>query len=58
MMTGMALRAPALEIAGRIAGRSGARLLAQGSNARIERGAGELINHWIGGLSSRESVRP
>ncbi len=42
LMTGMALRAPALEIAGRIAGRTGARLLAQGSNARIERGAGRV----------------
>lgn len=42
LMTGMALRAPALEIAGRIASRTGARLLAQGSNARIERGAGRV----------------
>ncbi len=42
LMTGMALRTPALEIAGRIAGRTGAKLIAQGSNARIERGASRV----------------
>ncbi|MDB5512367.1 MAG: thiamine pyrophosphate protein domain protein TPP-binding [Enterovirga sp.] len=37
-----ALRAPGLDLAGAIAARSGARLLAQVSNARIERGAGRV----------------
>jgi acetolactate synthase-1/2/3 large subunit len=39
-MGGQALREPGLTLAGRIAARSGARLLAQTLNARVERGAG------------------
>ncbi len=42
LMTGRALRADALEIAGRIAETAGVRLLAQTSNGRIERGAGRV----------------
>jgi acetolactate synthase-1/2/3 large subunit len=42
MLSGKALRASALETAGRIAKATGARLMAQQSNARIERGAGRV----------------
>lgn len=42
VMTGRALRAEALENAGRIAAKTGARLFAQTSNGRIERGAGRV----------------
>ncbi len=42
LMTGRALRAPALEMAGRIAAATGARLMRQTSNARTERGAGRV----------------
>ncbi len=42
MLSGVALRADALEVAGRIAKATGARLLAQQSNARMERGAGRV----------------
>ncbi len=42
LLAGAALRAPALETAGRIAAATGARVLAQGANARIERGAGRV----------------
>lgn len=42
LLSGKALRAEALEFAGRIAARTGARLMAQQSNARIERGAGRV----------------
>jgi acetolactate synthase I/II/III large subunit len=42
LMTGRALRADALEIAGRIAQSTGVRLLAPTSNGRIERGAGRV----------------
>lgn len=42
LLAGKALRATSLEIAARIAQASGARLLAQQSNARIERGAGRV----------------
>jgi acetolactate synthase-1/2/3 large subunit len=42
MLSGVALRADALEIAGRIAKATGAGLLAQQSNARMERGAGRV----------------
>ena len=41
-MGGHALREPGLTLAGRIAARSGARLLAQTLNARVERGAGRV----------------
>jgi acetolactate synthase I/II/III large subunit len=43
MLSGTALRAEALEIAGRIAKASGVRLLSQQSNARMERGAGRVV---------------
>ena len=39
---GLALREPGLKLAGRIARKTGARLLAQTHNARVERGAGRL----------------
>lgn len=42
LLTGIALRADALTIAGRIAKATDARLLAQQSNGRIERGAGRV----------------
>jgi acetolactate synthase-1/2/3 large subunit len=41
-MGGHALREPGLTLAGRIAARSGVRLLAQTLNARVERGAGRV----------------
>src|SRR5918995_1713213 len=41
-MGGRALREPGLMLAGRIAAKSGARLLAQTLNARVERGAGRV----------------
>ena len=43
LISGRALRAPGLEQASRIAQASGARLLAQQSNARVERGAGRVV---------------
>ena len=42
MLTGQALRADALEIAGRIAAATGLRLTAQAFNGRIERGVGRV----------------
>ncbi len=42
LLTGRALRADGLELAGRIAARTGARLIAQGSNARTQRGRGRV----------------
>jgi acetolactate synthase-1/2/3 large subunit len=42
LLSGRALRTPALEIASRVAKATGARLLAQQSNGRIERGAGRV----------------
>jgi len=42
MLTGEAVRERGLALAGRIAAATGARLLAQGSNARIARGAGRV----------------
>jgi len=42
MLSGAALRAPALAVAGRIAKATGVRLIAQQSNARMERGAGRV----------------
>jgi len=47
LLAGVALRAPALEFAGRIANATGARVLAQGANARIERGAGRVAVNRI-----------
>ena len=47
LLAGLALRAPALELAGRIANATGARVLAQGANARIERGAGRVAVNRI-----------
>src|SRR5690606_29720526 len=43
MMTGWALREPSLTTAARIAGATGVRLLAQQSNARMQRGAGRVV---------------
>lgn len=42
LLSGKALRAGALETAARIAAKTGARLMAQQSNGRIERGAGRV----------------
>lgn len=42
LLSGKALRTPALETAARIAAKTGARLMAQQSNGRIERGAGRV----------------
>ena len=42
LLTGRALRSDALDLAGRIATATGARIMAQGANARIERGAGRV----------------
>src|SRR5262245_22969644 len=42
MLTGQALRENGLALAGRIATATGARIVAQGSNARIARGAGRV----------------
>ena len=42
LLSGKALRAEALEVAARIAAITGARLMAQQANARIERGAGRV----------------
>lgn len=47
LLAGVALRGPALELAGHIANASGARILAQGANARIERGAGRVAINRI-----------
>jgi acetolactate synthase I/II/III large subunit len=43
LLTGRALRARGLDLAGRIAVKTGARLMAQGSNARTERGRGRVF---------------
>ena len=42
MLTGLAVRERGLALAGRIATATGARVIAQGSNARIQRGAGRV----------------
>src|SRR5439155_678204 len=42
LLTGRAVRADGLELAGKIAAKCGARLLAQGSNARTQRGRGRV----------------
>src|SRR6266481_8187907 len=42
MLTGLAVREGGLALAGRIATATGARVIAQGSNARIQRGAGRV----------------
>jgi acetolactate synthase-1/2/3 large subunit len=42
LVTGRAVRADGLELAGRIAAKTGARLIAQGSNARTQRGRGRV----------------
>jgi acetolactate synthase I/II/III large subunit len=43
LLTGRALRQEGLELAGRIAAKTGARLMAQGSNARTQRGRGRVF---------------
>jgi acetolactate synthase-1/2/3 large subunit len=42
LLTGLALREKGLELAGRICAKTGARLMAQGSNARTQRGRGRV----------------
>src|SRR5919107_3682516 len=44
---GDALRDPSLTLAGRIAAKTGARLLAQTLNARVERGAGRVVIDFL-----------
>jgi acetolactate synthase I/II/III large subunit len=44
---GQALREPGLTLAGRIAARSGARLISQTLNARVERGAGRVAVDFL-----------
>jgi acetolactate synthase-1/2/3 large subunit len=46
-MGGLALREPGLMLAGRIARKSGARLIAQTLNARVERGAGRVAVDFL-----------
>src|SRR5690606_14601330 len=43
LLSGKALRGKALDTASRIAAKTGARLMAQQSNGRIERGAGRVM---------------
>src|ERR1700730_14513623 len=43
LITGHALRQQGLDLAGRIAAKTGARLIAQGSNARTQRGRGRVF---------------
>ncbi len=43
LLTGRALRQEGLDLAGRIAAKTGARLMAQGSNARTQRGRGRVF---------------
>jgi acetolactate synthase I/II/III large subunit len=43
LLTGRALRQQGLDLAGRIAAKTGARLMAQGSNARTQRGRGRVF---------------
>jgi acetolactate synthase I/II/III large subunit len=43
LLTGRALRADGLDLAGRIAVKTGARLMAQGANARTQRGRGRIF---------------
>src|ERR1700675_2720890 len=43
LLAGRAVRADGLELAGRIAAKTGARLIAQGSNARTQRGRGRVF---------------
>jgi acetolactate synthase I/II/III large subunit len=43
LLTGRALREEGLDLAGRIAAKTGARLMAQGSNARTQRGRGRVF---------------
>jgi acetolactate synthase-1/2/3 large subunit len=43
LLSGKALRSKALETAGRIAAKTGARIMAQQANGRIERGAGRVV---------------
>ena len=43
LLTGRALRADGLDLAGRIAVKTGAKLMAQGSNARTQRGRGRVF---------------
>jgi acetolactate synthase-1/2/3 large subunit len=43
LVTGRALREDGLELAGKIAAKTGARLMAQGSNARTQRGRGRVF---------------
>jgi acetolactate synthase-1/2/3 large subunit len=43
MLGGQGLRQRGLELAGRIAARTGCRLISEGANARLERGAGRVV---------------
>jgi acetolactate synthase-1/2/3 large subunit len=61
-MGGLAVREPGLTLAGRIAAKTGARLLAQTLNARVERGAGRVAIDFLpypvdGALASLAGAR-
>jgi acetolactate synthase-1/2/3 large subunit len=47
LLTGVALRERALDFAGRIAAKTGCNLISQGSNARLQRGAGRVAVNRI-----------
>ena len=47
LLSGLALREPGLTLAGRIAASTGARLLAQTHNSRVERGAGRVAVDFL-----------
>ena len=55
LVTGRALRQDGLELAGQIAAKTGARLIAQGSNARTERGAAGCFSSACPMSSTRRS---
>src|SRR4029450_11402450 len=62
-MGGHALREPGLTLVGRIAAKTGARLLAQTLNARVERGAGRVAVDFLphpveAALAPPTDVRP
>ncbi|HJV84620.1 MAG TPA: acetolactate synthase large subunit [Noviherbaspirillum sp.] len=64
MLSGSALRAAALDVAGRIAKATGVRLMAQQSNGRMERGAGRVaidrvpyaVDHALAALKEVEQL--
>ena len=47
MMGGIGVRDPAMTLAGRIAARTGCRIISENASGRIERGAGRVIAHRV-----------